>query len=124
VYEDPQSQRAFGKSKLSWTAIDAAPHSAMLRLYRDLIALRKRQPALSNCRRDLASLKVDENARTLTMERSDACGSSALLLCSFGAEQMPQPGFPWKPAIATGAPEYGGYLPPGAPGTAALYTRG
>ena len=124
VYEDPQSQRAFGKSKLSWTAIDAAPHSAMLRLYRDLIALRKNQPALSNCRRDLTCVAVDENARTLTMERSDPFGPSVLLLCNFGEEHRPGPDSLWRLAIATGAPEYGGHLRPGAPGTAAIYTRG
>ncbi len=61
VYEDPQTQQAFDKSKLSWRVIDAEPHSAMLRLYRDLIVMRKREPALSNCRRDLTSLQVDEN---------------------------------------------------------------
>jgi maltooligosyltrehalose trehalohydrolase len=123
VYEDPQSQQAFDKSKLSWNAIEAAPHSAMLRLYRDLIGLRKREPALSNCRRDLTRVEADENARTLTMERSDPSGSSALLLCNFGEAEMPQPDPSWKLAIATGSAQYGGHLSPGAPGTAAIYLR-
>jgi hypothetical protein len=55
----------------------------MLRLYRELIALRKRWPCLNNGRKDLTSVQLDEQARWLRMDRGDPAGSRATLLCNF-----------------------------------------
>ena len=34
-----------------------------LRLYRDLISLRKQHPSLGNCRKDLTEIQFDEKAK-------------------------------------------------------------
>jgi maltooligosyltrehalose trehalohydrolase len=43
---DPQAAATFEASRLDWTERDREPHAAMLRLYRALLALRRREPAL------------------------------------------------------------------------------
>ena len=43
---DPQAAATFEASRLDWTERDHEPHAAMLRLYRALLALRRREPAL------------------------------------------------------------------------------
>lgn len=85
---DPQSEEAFEKSKLTWALEKQQPHMDVLRLYRDLIALRKRWPCLSNCRKDLTRVEVNEEARWLRMERGDPGGSRAILVCNFGEEPV------------------------------------
>ena len=67
-------------------AIEVDPHSGILRLYRDLIALRKRHPSLNNCRKDLTEIRFDEQAKFLVMKRSDPDGESSLLVLNFSAE--------------------------------------
>jgi hypothetical protein len=55
----------------------------MLRLYRDLISLRKQWPSLGNCRKDLTEIQFDDQAKTLVMKRTDPAGGSALLILNF-----------------------------------------
>ncbi len=43
---DPQAASTFGNSKLNWEERDHEPHAGTLRLYRDLLRLRKTEPAL------------------------------------------------------------------------------
>ena len=43
---DPKAEATFARSRLELEARRHDPHAAMLRLYRDLIALRQSQPAL------------------------------------------------------------------------------
>ena len=43
---DPQATATFWTSKLNWEEREQEPHSGMLRLYRDLLKLRKTEPAL------------------------------------------------------------------------------
>ena len=43
---DPQSEETFRRSKLDWPSREKSPHRELLALYRDLLALRKREPAL------------------------------------------------------------------------------
>ena len=43
---DPQSEETFQRSKLDWSSREESPHRELLALYRDLLALRKREPAL------------------------------------------------------------------------------
>jgi maltooligosyltrehalose trehalohydrolase len=89
---DPQAAATFEKSRITWPLVEEASHQAILGLYRDLIALRKRWRCLSNCRKDLMRVEIDEATQMLRMERSDPDGSRALLVCNFGpasAEQEP-----------------------------------
>jgi maltooligosyltrehalose trehalohydrolase len=89
---DPQAEATFEKSRITWQLLEDAGHQAILRLYRDLIALRKQWRCLSNCRKDLMRVEIDEEKQLLWMERSDPDGSRALLVCNFGpAAAEPKP---------------------------------
>ena len=63
----------------------------MLRLYRDLISLRKHRTSLGNCRKDLTEIRFDEQAKTFVMKRTDPAGSNALLIFNFSAEAQSVP---------------------------------
>jgi len=49
---DPQAEETFLRSKLRWEERESEPHAGVLRLYRDLLALRRRHPALQARGRD------------------------------------------------------------------------
>jgi maltooligosyltrehalose trehalohydrolase len=88
-FADPQAPDTFERSRITWSLIDGeSQHSAMLRLYRELIALRKRWPCLSNGRKDLTRVQVNEQARWLRMDRADPSGSRAVLICSFSPHSI------------------------------------
>jgi maltooligosyltrehalose trehalohydrolase len=82
-FADPQAPDTFARSRITWSLIDEREHASMLRFYRDLIALRKRWPCLSNGRKDLTRVQVNEQAGTLRMDRTDLAGSQAVMLCNF-----------------------------------------
>jgi len=67
---DPQARATFEDSKLRWDERLDSPHADTLRLYRDLIALRRSHPALRERGRDSFSVF--------------ALGESALALCHHG----------------------------------------
>jgi maltooligosyltrehalose trehalohydrolase len=81
---DPQAAATFEKSKITWALVEETKHRAVLDLYCRLIALRKRWPCLSNCRKDLTRVEIDEDRGLLRMERGDPGGSRAVLVCNFG----------------------------------------
>ncbi|HUQ17049.1 MAG TPA: malto-oligosyltrehalose trehalohydrolase [Candidatus Saccharimonadales bacterium] len=54
---DPQDPATFERSKLRWEERALADHAAMLAWYRDLIALRRSEPALRDG--DLAAVRID-----------------------------------------------------------------
>jgi len=86
-FADPQAPDTFERAKITWSLIDEPEHRAMLRLYCQLIALRKRWPCLNNGRKDLTSVQFDEAGRRLRMDRADPAGSRATLLCNFSADR-------------------------------------
>ncbi|MGN6325261.1 malto-oligosyltrehalose trehalohydrolase [Pseudolysinimonas sp.] len=45
---DPQDPGTFERSRLDWAERDEEPHARLLRLYRELIALRRREPAFGS----------------------------------------------------------------------------
>jgi len=75
------------------------------RVYRQLIALRKRLPALNNCRKDLTRVEVCEEAQWLKLERGDPSGRRAILLCNFSATErcfsLPNPELAWRVELST-----------------------
>jgi len=98
-FHDPQSPETFEKSKINWAQSSS---NGVLSLYRDLISLRKRMPCLSNCRKDLLRVDIDEGARWLTLERSDPGGSKTLLICNFSDEAVEMnPPEGWQLALRT-----------------------
>jgi maltooligosyltrehalose trehalohydrolase len=78
-FPDPQSQESFERSKLGWNLEDPQ-QAATLEFYRQLIALRRRVPALGCGRRDLTDASADEDRGTLTILRRDGRGSAAAIL--------------------------------------------
>jgi maltooligosyltrehalose trehalohydrolase len=111
-FADPQAVTTFERCKLDWSKTATPPHAEMLRLYRDLISLRKQHASLGNCRKDLTEIQVDEQAKALVMKRSDPAGSSALLIFNFSAEARDLPiaggSQPWRLLLWTGDQVYGG----------------
>jgi maltooligosyltrehalose trehalohydrolase len=66
---DPNDEQTFRRSQLDWSEPGAEPHATLLRIYRELIALRKSRPELSDPRLDALIVEVDEQARTLVLHR-------------------------------------------------------
>jgi maltooligosyltrehalose trehalohydrolase len=109
-FADPQALSTFERCKLDWSKLEIGPHSGILRLYRDLIALRKQHPSLGNCRKDLTETRFDEQARYLVMKRSDSGGENSLLVLNFSAEARSIPVATdlrqWRRVLTTGADKY------------------
>jgi maltooligosyltrehalose trehalohydrolase len=66
---DPQSLSTFQRSKLDWNEIEEPTHLEMLKWYRDLIALRRRLPALVDGRLERVKTRFDPKSRWLLIER-------------------------------------------------------
>ncbi len=120
-FADPQALETFERCKLDWSKTAISPHAAMLRLYRDLIALRKQHPSLANCRKDLTDIQFDEGSKQWIMRRSDPSGDAALLLCNFSADRQSVPvtagSQTWRLVLWTGDADYGGSSGPRPPQT-------
>ena len=111
-FADPQDPVTFEQSKLDWSRPARPPHSAILRLYRDLIALRKRLPCLANGRKDLTRVDCSEDAKWMVVHRQDTSPTQALLVCNFAPHEQKVP-VPvgdknWHLELWTGAELYGG----------------
>jgi len=75
---DPQARETFLRSRLRWEERDTSPHRGMLALYRELLALRRTEPALkSRDRAHFTAAPIGERAVAL---RRDAPGGDAILL--------------------------------------------
>jgi len=66
---DPNAEETFQRSILDWSEVDTEPYAGLLRTYRDLIALRRARPELTDPRLDALHVDVDEVARTLVLHR-------------------------------------------------------
>jgi maltooligosyltrehalose trehalohydrolase len=66
---DPNAERTFLDSKLDWSEPDAEPHVALLRTYRDLIALRRARAELTDPWLDRLRVEAHEAARTVVLHR-------------------------------------------------------
>jgi maltooligosyltrehalose trehalohydrolase len=113
-FADPQSPETFEQSKLVWSRLAEAPHREMLSFYRDLLALRRQHACLSNCDKTQTIVSFNDERKWMTIERGDAGGSRAVLLCNFANEtgEMPIPvatkGGAWQLALWSGEDTYGG----------------
>jgi maltooligosyltrehalose trehalohydrolase len=77
---DPQARETFELSKLNWSEIPESPHLELLAWHRQLIRLRRLEPALTDGRLDLVRAQWDEQAHWLTLERgaiTAACNLAA-----------------------------------------------
>ena len=66
---DPTDVQTFLDSKLDWTEAAEEPHATVLATYRELIALRKARPELSDPWLDEVDVDVDDDARTIVVHR-------------------------------------------------------
>ena len=66
---DPTDERTLRDSRLDWDEPGQEPHATVLATYRELIALRKARPELSDPWLDEVEVDVDEEARTLVLHR-------------------------------------------------------
>jgi maltooligosyltrehalose trehalohydrolase len=66
---DPQDEATFLRSKLDWTQPDREPYLGLLAWYRELIALRRVRPELTDPRLDRVSADFDEDARWIMVRR-------------------------------------------------------
>jgi maltooligosyltrehalose trehalohydrolase len=111
-FADPQALTTFERCKLDWSKTAASPYAEMLRLYRDLISLRKHRTSLGNCRKDLTEIWLNEQAKTFVMKRTDQAGSSALLIFNFSGKTQSVPiagaSQSWRLLLWTGDQVYGG----------------
>ncbi|MGO8885758.1 MAG: malto-oligosyltrehalose trehalohydrolase [Streptosporangiaceae bacterium] len=66
---DPQQRATFERSRLGWAEAAKEPHADLLAWYRELIALRRRCPALTDPRLDRSGTEYDERAGWLIVRR-------------------------------------------------------
>lgn len=86
---DPQDEQTFLRSKLIWKEKDESPHSDLLAWYRDLIRLRRAEPALLDDRPNATRCFYDEARQQLIVTRGvEEDGRQVAVVCNFG--QQPQ----------------------------------
>jgi malto-oligosyltrehalose trehalohydrolase len=66
---NPQDESTFLRSKLDWAQPGREPYDGILAWYRELIALRRARPELTDPRLDRVSADFDEDARWLLIRR-------------------------------------------------------
>jgi maltooligosyltrehalose trehalohydrolase len=83
---DPQDPRTFQRSKLNWDEVGSGDHARLLRLYRDLIALRHNDP-------DMADPWLDHLVGDYDQDRSWIAVSRGRLriVCNLGAGKIVLP---------------------------------
>ena len=83
VVPDPQDPATFERSKLDWSEAESGRGARMLAVYRELAALRRAEPALTDPSFGAVSCRVDEDARFFSMVRGDL-----QVLVNFGDVQV------------------------------------
>ena len=68
---DPQDEQTFLRSKLNWQEQAEPPHSEMLRWYKQLIALRKSHPQLTNGSLEDTQVEYSEEEKWLVLRRQN-----------------------------------------------------
>jgi maltooligosyltrehalose trehalohydrolase len=76
---DPQDPETFRRSKLNWTEVDAGDHGRLWNVYRDLIALRRRDPDLADPWLDHLRIDYDEEHHWIVMYRG-----ALAIVCNLG----------------------------------------
>ena len=83
---DPQDPQTFLRSKLKWDELDAGEHARVLRVYRDLIALRHHDADLVDPWLEHLTVDYDEEQRWITIHRG-----ALRIACNLGAEPVTVP---------------------------------
>jgi maltooligosyltrehalose trehalohydrolase len=83
VVPDPNAESTFLDSKLDWDESAQEPHATLLQVHRELIALRRARPELSDPWLDEVDVDIDELARTVVLHRG-----RLRVACNLGAEKV------------------------------------
>ncbi|RNM12455.1 malto-oligosyltrehalose trehalohydrolase [Nocardioides pocheonensis] len=122
VVPDPQDPATFERSKLDWSEPESGDHAVVLAAYRELLALRRSLPALTDPSFGALTCTVDEDARLFVLRRDDV-----VLAVNFGDRPASVPvegatdllfGTPTRPRLTDGVlelPPHGGALVGPAP---------
>lgn len=82
---DPVSEETFEESKLQWNLLQQEPHKTMFEYYKQLISLRKQQPALRTLHRHQVNVEENEDNKTLRLHRWHA-GEHVMCLMNFSKQ--------------------------------------
>jgi malto-oligosyltrehalose trehalohydrolase len=94
---DPQDKETFLRSKLDWSQPGREPYRALSGWYRELLALRRARPELTDPRLDQVHVSCDEEARWLLITRGPLRIAANLGL---NPVRLPvAPGRPGRPAL-------------------------
>lgn len=86
---DPQDPATFERSRLDWSEPSKDPHARLLEWYRQLIALRRAQPALADPRLDRVEVRWDEASRWVVVHRG---GLRVVANLAAGTQRVPVDG--------------------------------
>ncbi len=70
---DPGVEETFIKTKISWEKKDQGRHATLLRFYKELISMRRSNPALLDRDRKNMDAEVFENRKVMVMKRGEGC---------------------------------------------------
>jgi maltooligosyltrehalose trehalohydrolase len=113
---DPQAEETFLRSRLDWSEMERPAHAGVLRLYRELLRLRRDSPALrARSRASFSVSALGENG--LCLRRSAPGGEALLLVVCFSGplreplgrrERTAPPDGAWSILLATEEERFGG----------------
>ncbi|WP_424465893.1 malto-oligosyltrehalose trehalohydrolase [Pseudoclavibacter helvolus] len=69
VVPNPQEEETFTRSKLDWTELERPEHARLLEIYRELIALRRREADITTPWLDASTVAVSQEHGTLVISR-------------------------------------------------------
>jgi maltooligosyltrehalose trehalohydrolase len=108
---DPAAESTFVNSRLDRAKLDDPKHAAMVELYRDLIALRKRSEVLgprSDGRPRESRVMCQDEVITIERATEDGRRMIAVFNCSDREQQISLPDGSWQLALSTDDAKYGG----------------
>ena len=118
---DPQARETFERSRLRWEERAAPPHAGVLQLYRDLIGLRRGQPALRERGRTSFAVAALGEAALALRRRGPAPQDTLLIVVNLRgatrldlaarAETSAPAGLRWAPLLDSEDERYGGRGP-------------
>src|SRR6185437_15692065 len=91
AFPDPQAAETFAGSQIDWSEPALPPHRELLAFNRALIAFRKENRCLSNCRKDLTDVRFSESEQWMVIRRGDPSGSAALIFCNLTSRTQTVP---------------------------------